>query len=45
VYTAVMATGIVFALALRRFAPDRLRGLGIFDEPQRDDLLPTSLFR
>ncbi|MGW4353658.1 APC family permease [Nocardia sp. NPDC004582] len=45
VYVAVMAAGVAFAVALRRFAPDRLRGVGIFDEPQRDDLLLTSLFR
>ncbi|GAB2445884.1 APC family permease [Nocardia tengchongensis] len=45
VYVAIMVAGIAFAGALRRFAPDRLRGIGIFDEPQRDDLLLTSVFR
>ncbi|MTE13620.1 APC family permease [Nocardia aurantiaca] len=44
-YAAVLVTAAVFTAALRVFTPDRLRGIGIYDEPQRADLLPTVTFR
>lgn len=44
-YAAVMCASLLFTLGLRVFAPDRLRAIGIFDEPQRADLLQTATFR
>ncbi|MEC3914601.1 APC family permease [Nocardia sp. CDC160] len=44
-YAAIMAAAALFTLALRVFAPDRLRGIGIYDEPRPEDLLPTVTFR
>lgn len=44
-YAVVLAAAALFTVALGVCAPDRLRGLGIYDEPQRADLLPTATFR
>ncbi|MFE3189609.1 APC family permease [Nocardia sp. NPDC059240] len=44
-YAAVMAAAVAFTLILRWRAPDRLRGIGIYDEPQRGDLLENVTFR
>ncbi|WP_405135768.1 APC family permease [Nocardia sp. NBC_01388] len=44
-YAAVMVASLVFTLGLRIFAPERLRGVGIYDEPLRADLLQTETFR
>ncbi|WP_369633982.1 APC family permease [Nocardia sp. JMUB6875] len=44
-YAAVLVAAVVFTIGLRVLAPDRLRGIGIYDEPQRGDLLPTVTFR
>ncbi|MVU77035.1 amino acid permease [Nocardia sp. ET3-3] len=44
-YAAVMAAAIAYTVALRLRAPDRLRGIGIYDEPRPEDLLPTVTFR
>ncbi|MFX0574374.1 APC family permease [Nocardia nepalensis] len=44
-YLTIMLAAIVFTAGLRRFAPDRLRRVGIFDEPQCEQLLQTAMFR
>lgn len=44
-YAVIMAAAGMFTIGLRVFAPDRLRGIGIYDEPQRTDLLQHVAFR
>ncbi|MCU1648565.1 MAG: hypothetical protein JWN03_8840 [Nocardia sp.] len=44
-YAAVLVAALLFTAALRVFAPERLRGIGIYDEPRRTDLLQTATFR
>ncbi|MBU3061018.1 APC family permease [Nocardia sp. NEAU-G5] len=44
-YLTIMLAAIVFTAGLHRFAPDRLRRVGIFDEPQCEQLLQTAMFR
>ncbi|MFI1916920.1 APC family permease [Nocardia sp. NPDC020380] len=45
VYAAVLLASVLFTIGLRVFAPDRLRGIGIYDEPQHADLLQSPVFR
>ncbi|MFF2557353.1 APC family permease [Nocardia sp. NPDC058058] len=45
VYAAVLGASLLYTAWLRVFAPDRLRGIGIYDEPRRTDLLQTATFR
>jgi amino acid transporter len=45
VYAVIMAVAGLYTLALRRLAPHRLASVGIYDETQRTDLLPTAAFR
>ncbi|MEU0502997.1 APC family permease [Nocardia sp. NPDC005998] len=45
VYIVVLLASAVFTLGLRVFAPDRLRGIGIYDEPLPTDLLQSTIFR
>ncbi len=45
VYAVIMAVAVLYTLALRRLAPHRLASVGIYDETQRTDLLPTAAFR
>ncbi|WP_147207220.1 amino acid permease [Nocardia seriolae] len=44
-YAAILAAAVAFTVGLRVLAPDRLRGIGIYDEPRREDLLPVVTFR
>lgn len=45
IYSAVILLGVLYALALRRWAPHRLRAVGIYDETQTSDLLSSPPFR
>ena len=45
VYGAIMAGAGLYTLVLRCLAPQRLESVGIYDETQRTDLLPTVPFR
>ncbi|MFD7012434.1 APC family permease [Rhodococcus jostii] len=45
VYAVIMAGAVLYTLTLRRLAPHRLESVGIYDETQRTDLLPTVPFR
>jgi ABC-type uncharacterized transport system permease subunit len=45
IYGIVVVASIVYTLALKAFAPTRLRAVGIYDETQRADLLSAAPFR
>ncbi|AYF78255.1 APC family permease [Nocardia yunnanensis] len=44
-YAVVLAGSVVFTAVLRVRSPNLLRGIGIYDEPQRGDLLENVTFR
>jgi amino acid transporter len=45
IYGAVMVGGCVYAVVLRRWAPETLARVGIYDETQRSDVLRVVTFR